>query len=152
MLFFSRTRRNESGALVTGVQTCARPIYYLVFGAMTSHAMVARSKNVNGRIPALAALADGIGDAQVRHRGTIGGSIANHDPAADYPAACLRLGATLVTDAPEIVADAFFTGLFETALGEHAIISAVLLRAPQRTDYKKFAKPATHPIGRESCR
>src|SRR3546814_861511 len=143
MLFFSRTRRNESGALVTGVQTCARPIYYLVFGAMTSHAMVARSKNVNGRIPALAALADGIGDAQVRHRGTIGGSIANNDPAADYPAACLGLGATIVTDAHEIVADDFFTGLFETALEEHEIIRAVRFPAPKKAAYMKFANPAS---------
>src|SRR3546814_11605941 len=76
----------------------------LVIGAMTTHATVARSKDVNGRIPALAALAEGIGDAQVRHRGTIGGSIANNDPAADYPAACLGLGATHVTH-PQIGSD-----------------------------------------------
>src|SRR3546814_9919949 len=93
---------------------------------------VCSSDLVRDRIPALAALAEGIGDAQVRHRGTIGGSIANNDPAADYPAACLGLGATVVTDSREIAADDFFTGLFETALEEHEIIRAEIGRASGR--------------------
>ena len=83
---------------------------------MTTHATVAASDAVQAAIPALATLAGGIGDQQVRHRGTIGGSVANNDPAADYPAGCLGLGATIVTDRREIAADDFFRGLFQTAL------------------------------------
>ena len=88
----------------------------LVIGAMTEHAAVAGSALVRARIPALAQLADAVGDPQVRNRGTIGGSIANNDPAADYPAGLLGLGATIATNRREIPADDFFTGLFETAL------------------------------------
>src|SRR5439155_16397214 len=88
----------------------------IVIGAMTRHADVAHSDTVKAAIPALADLADGIGDPQVRNRGTIGGSIANNDPAADYPGAVVALGATITTNKRKIAGDDFFTGMFETAL------------------------------------
>ncbi len=116
----------------------------VVIGAMTSHAAVAGSDVVRAKIPALAALADGIGDPQVRNRGTIGGSVANNDPAADYPAACLGLGATIVTTEREIAADDFFTGLFETALGKGELITAVCFPVPAKAAYVKFPNPASH--------
>ena len=112
-------------------------------GAMASHAAVAGSAAVKGAIPALADLADGIGDPQVRNRGTIGGSIANNDPAADYPAACLALGATIKTDRREISADDYFQGLFETALEEDEIITAVSFPAAEKAAYMKFPNPAS---------
>ncbi len=112
-------------------------------GAMTTHAAVAASKDVQGAIPALASLADQIGDAQVRNRGTIGGSIANNDPAADYPAACLGLGATIVTNSREIAADDYFKGLFETALEDGEIITAVRFPVPAKAAYAKFPNPAS---------
>ena len=115
----------------------------VVIGAMTTHALVARSAAVKGSIPALAALADNIGDAQVRNRGTIGGSVANNDPAADYPAACVGLGATIRTDRREIAADDFFTGLFETALEDGEIVTAVSFPVPERACYMKFPNPAS---------
>ncbi len=115
----------------------------LIIGAMTRHADVARSEIVAAALPALAALADGIGDAQVRHRGTIGGSIVNHDPAADYPSAVLGLGATVVTDRREIGADDFFTGLFATALEEGEIVTEVRFPLPKRAAYVKFPNPAS---------
>ena len=94
-------------------------------------------------IPALAKLAGGIGDPQVRNRGTIGGSIANNDPAADYPAGVLGLGATIVTNKREIEADDFFTGLFSTALGEDEIITAVKFPVPEKAGYAKFEQRAS---------
>ena len=112
-------------------------------GAMTTHAAVAHSSEVQKAIPALAKLADGIGDPQVRHRGTIGGSIANNDPAADYPAACLGLGATIVTNNREIGADDFFDGLFTTALDDGEIVTAVRFPKPKRAAYMKFPNPAS---------
>ena len=115
----------------------------VVIGAMTTHAAVAGSTDVAGKIPALAALAGGIGDPQVRNRGTIGGSIANNDPAADYPAACLGLGATIVTNSREIAADDFFQGLFETALEDGEIITAVSFPAAEAACYMKFENPAS---------
>lgn len=115
----------------------------LVIGAMTRHADVAASAQVKASIPALASLAGGIGDPQVRHRGTIGGSIANNDPAADYPAACLGLGATIVTDQREIAADQFFTGLFSTALKPGELITAVRFPIPLGAAYVKFDNPAS---------
>lgn len=111
--------------------------------AMTPHATVAASKPLRDTIPALALLAGGIGDQQVRHRGTIGGSIANNDPAADYPAGCLGLGATIVTDRGEIPADDFFQGLFQTALESDEIIVAVRFPRPDQAAYVKFANPAS---------
>jgi len=115
----------------------------VTIGAMTTHAAVAGSSDVKGAIPALAHLANEIGDPAVRHRGTIGGSIANNDPAADYPAACLGLGATIVTSSREIAADDFFQGLFETALDEEEIITAVRFPKPKRAAYMKFPNPAS---------
>ncbi len=115
----------------------------IVVGAMTTHAKVASDATVQARIPALAALAEGIGDPQVRNKGTLGGSIANADPAADYPAALVGLGATVRTDKREIAADDFFTGLFETALADDEIITAVAFPIPERAAYAKFPNPAS---------
>ena len=115
----------------------------LVIGAMTRHADVAESQDVQAAIPALAALAGGIGDKQVRAMGTIGGSLANNDPAADYPAAALALGATIVTTEREIPADDYFQGLFATALEEGELITAVRFPIPRRAAYMKFRQPAS---------
>lgn len=112
-------------------------------GAMATHASVAGSRDVKALIPALAALAGIIGDAQVRNRGTIGGSVANNDPASDYPAACLALGATIRTNEREIAAADFFTGLFETALNDSEIVMAVSFPAPEKAAYAKFPNPAS---------
>ena len=115
----------------------------VTIGAMTTHGAVAASKDVKSAIPALAHLAGEIGDPQVRHRGTIGGSIANNDPAADYPAGCVALGATIVTSKREISADDFFRGLFETALEADEIVTAVRFPKPKRAAYMKFPNPAS---------
>ena len=115
----------------------------LVIGAMTTHAEVAASDVVRSAIPALAALAGHIGDPQVRNRGTIGGSIANADPAADYPAAIVGLNATISTDRRSIAADDFFTGMFETALEEDEIVTAVSFPKPEKAGYEKFPNPAS---------
>jgi carbon-monoxide dehydrogenase medium subunit len=112
-------------------------------GAMTTHAAVALSAEVRRAIPALAELAEGIGDPMVRNMGTLGGSIANADPAADYPAALLGLGATVQTDQRSIAADAFFTSLYETALQPGELITAVSFPVPQRAAYVKFRQPAS---------
>ncbi len=112
-------------------------------GAMARHAAVATSEVVQSAIPALAELASVIGDPAVRHRGTIGGSVANNDPTADYPAACLALGATIVTNRRRIAAADFFTGLFETALGEDEVIVALEFPRPVRAAYRKFRNPAS---------
>ena len=115
----------------------------LTIGALTTHAEVASSAEVKKAIPALAALADGIGDPAVRNRGTLGGSLANNDPAADYPAAALGLGATVKTDGREIAADAFFKGMFETALKPGEVIVSVAFPAPEKAAYMKFPNPAS---------
>ena len=115
----------------------------LTIGAMTRHAVVAADDAVKQAIPALAVLAGGIGDPLVRNRGTIGGSIANADPAADYPSAVLGLGATVITDRREIAGDSFFTGLFETALVDGEIITAVRFPVPLRSGYMKLPHPAS---------
>lgn len=115
----------------------------VTIGAGVTHAEVAGSAEVAGAIPALADLASHIGDPAVRHRGTIGGSLANNDPAADYPAAALGLGATIVTNSREITADDFFTGLFETALNDGEIITAVRFPVPAKAGYEKFPNPAS---------
>ncbi len=112
-------------------------------GAATTHAAVAASSEVAAAIPALAKLASCIGDPQVRHRGTLGGSVANDDPAADYPAAVLGLGATVVTDRREIPADDFFQGMFTTALEDGEIIVRIVFPIPARAGYAKFANPAS---------
>jgi aerobic carbon-monoxide dehydrogenase medium subunit len=115
----------------------------LIIGAMTPHAEVAASAEVLKTLPALAALAEGIGDPLVRNRGTLGGSIANADPAADYPAAVVGLGATVVTNRRSITGDDFFKGLFETALQADEIITAVRFPIPQRAAYAKYRHPAS---------
>ena len=115
----------------------------IVVGAMTRHADVATSAAVHQAVPALAALAGMIGDPAVRARGTIGGSLANNDPAADYPAAALALGATIVTNKRELAAEAFFKGLFETALGDGEIIIKVRFPIPEKASYEKFRNPAS---------
>ena len=125
---------------MAGIATTARN---LVIGAMTRHAEVAASAAVREAIPALAELAGMIGDPAVRHRGTLGGSIANNDPNADYPAACLGLGATIVTTKRRIEADDFFLGLFETALEGDEIIREVSFPIPKKAAYQKFRNPAS---------
>jgi carbon-monoxide dehydrogenase medium subunit len=116
---------------------------HVTIGAMTRHADVAASQELLGALPALCDLAGGIGDPQVRNRGTMGGSVANNDPAADYPAACLALGATIVTDRREIAADDYFLGLFQTALEEDEIITAIRFPRPVCAAYEKFKNPAS---------
>lgn len=115
----------------------------IVIGALTTHADVAASSVVKQSIPALAALAEGIGDRQVRNRGTIGGSIANNDPAADYPAAVVGLNATVQTNKRKIAADDFFKGLYETALASDEIVTAVSFPIPKKAAYVKFPQPAS---------
>src|SRR5919109_1459330 len=115
----------------------------LVIGAMTRHAEVASSPVVQEAIPALAHLANEIGDPAVRHRGTLGGSIANNDPNSDYPAAVLGLGATVITTKRRIEADDFFKGLFETALEPDEIITKVQFPLPKKAAYVKFRNPAS---------
>jgi carbon-monoxide dehydrogenase medium subunit len=115
----------------------------VTIGAMTRHAEVAFSADVKKAIPALAALAGMIGDRMVRNMGTLGGSVAHNDPAADYPAAVLGLGATVITNKRKIAADDFFKGMFETALQAGEIITAVSFPAPKRAAYMKFKNPAS---------
>ena len=115
----------------------------LVIGAMTRHAEVAESKVVRAALPGLAALAESIGDPHVRNSGTIGGSVANNDPAADYPAAVLALGATIVTSKRQIAADQFFKGLFTTALDEDEIITRLSFPLGAKFAYAKFHNPAS---------
>ena len=124
-----------SGIKVTGKK--------VIIGATTTHAEVANSKNVKKAIPSLAALAEGIGDPQVRNRGTIGGSIANNDPAADYPSACIALNATINTNNRKIDAEFFFRGMFETSLKKTEVIEAVEFEIPQKSSYQKLPNPAS---------
>lgn len=115
----------------------------VTIGAATTHVEVATDAALKKAAPAVAYLASHIGDPHVRHRGTIGGSIANNDPAADYPAAMLALGATIVTNSRKITAEDFFTGLFETALGDGEMVTAVRFKAPAKAGYAKFPNPAS---------
>lgn len=115
----------------------------LVVGAGCTHAEVAESPEVKKAIPALAGLAAHIGDAQVRNRGTLGGSLAHADPAADYPAAVVALGATIVTDRRELPADGFFQGLYTTALQPDEVIVRVKFPVPERAGFAKFPHPAS---------
>ncbi len=115
----------------------------LRIGSISTHADVASSKEVGKSIPSLATLADGIGDPQVRNRGTIGGSIANNDPAADYPSACLALNATIHTNKRKIPADKFFKGMFETDLKKGELIEAIEFEVPEKSGYAKFPNPAS---------
>ena len=125
---------------LSGIELRGRSI---VIGAMTRHAEVADSRIVQENLPALAELAGEIGDPHVRNMGTIGGSLANNDPNADYPAAALGLGATIVTNKRRIAADEFFTGMFETALGADEIVTKVMFSLPKKAAYVKFANPAS---------
>ncbi len=111
--------------------------------AGTTHQDVTMSKDVNKAIPALAQMVGKIGGVHVRHKGTIGGSLANNDPAADYPSACLGLGATIETNKRKIEADKFFTGMFETALKNDEIIIAVHFPIPKKASHQKFPNPAS---------
>lgn len=115
----------------------------LVIGAMATHNDVATSRTVYDALPGILHLAEGIGDPQVRNRGTIGGSLANNDPAADYPAAALALGATFVTNKRSIAADQYFQGLFSTALEDDEILTAISFPVTKRFGYAKFANPAS---------
>jgi aerobic carbon-monoxide dehydrogenase medium subunit len=130
-------------AALPGLTTMAVSGSDVTIGAMTTHAKVAASAEIKAAIPALAMLAGLIGDPQVRHRGTIGGSIANADPSADYPAAAVGLGATIITDRREIAADSFFMGMFQTALEPDEIIVAVRLPIPDAAGYAKFRSQAS---------
>ncbi len=115
----------------------------VTIGAATTHADVAGNADLQAKCGGVACLAAGIGDPAVRHKGTIGGSIANNDPAADYPAAMLALGATIKTNAREIAADDFFVGMFETALEDDEVIVSVSFDAPAKAAYAKFPNPAS---------
>lgn len=115
----------------------------VTIGAATTHYDVAHDAKLAKVCPAFAYLASMIGDPAVRHRGTIGGSIANNDPAADYPGALVALGATIVTNKRKVAAEKFFTGLFETALKEGEIVTAVTFTAPAKAGYEKFRNPAS---------
>lgn len=115
----------------------------LTIGAAVTHAEVAASQQVKQTLPALAELAAHIGDPHVRHMGTLGGSVANNDPAADYPAAALALAATIHTNSRTIAAEDFFTGLFETALQEGELITKLDFKIPAKAAYAKFANPAS---------
>ena len=115
----------------------------LVIGAMTRHADAANSPVLQQLLPGLASVPASVGDPQVRNRGTIGGSIANNDPNADYPAACLGLGATIITNKRRIAADDFFTGMFSTALEDGEIITKISFPVAKKAAYEKFKHPAS---------
>jgi carbon-monoxide dehydrogenase medium subunit len=125
---------------LTGIEEAGRSV---TIGAMTPHVEVATSAVVKEAIPALAYLAGLIGDPAVRHRGTIGGSLANNDPNADYPAAALGLGATIITNKRRIEADDYFKGLFETALEADEIVAKVQFPKVNKAAYVKFPNPAS---------
>jgi carbon-monoxide dehydrogenase medium subunit len=130
-------------AAIPGLSGVSREGDVLAIGAMTTHAAVSADKTVLAAIPGLACLAAGIGDQQVRNRGTIGGVLANNDPAADYPAAALALNATIVTDRARHAADEYFQGMFSTALAEGEIITRVEFPVPTGFAYAKFRHPAS---------
>ena len=129
-----------SGLKNTGVKVGPKSV---TIAAGTTHAEVAGDKGLKKAIPGLAGLAGGIGDPHVRHKGTIGGSIANNDPAADYPAAALGLGATIHTSDRKLAADKFFTGMFSTALKGSEIVTDVEFPIPKKSGYAKFPNPAS---------
>jgi len=130
-------------SLVEGMDTVEQKGRSIVIGAMARHADVAKSPIIREVLPALADVPGSVGDPQVRNRGTIGGSIANNDPNADYPAAVLALGATLQTSKRSFAADDFFTGLFSTALEENEILTEIAFPVPQSFAYAKFDQPAS---------
>ena len=115
----------------------------VIIGATTKHVEVANSKELKKTIPSLSSLAEGIGDPQVRNRGTIGGSVANNDPSADYPSACVALNATIHTNERKIEASKFFKGMFETALKKGELIEAIEFQIPEKSSYQKHPNPAS---------
>ena len=125
---------------LSGIKVSGKTV---TIGSTTRHAEVANSKEIKKAIPSLSALAEGIGDPQVRNRGTIGGSIANNDPSADYPSACIALNALIHTNNRKIDAEIFFRGMFETALKKGEIIEAVEFEIPQKSSYQKWPNPAS---------
>ena len=125
---------------LSGIKVSGKSV---TIGATTKHAEVAASKDVQKAIPALAKLAGNIGDAQVRNRGTIGGSISNNDPSACYPSACMALNAVIHTNSRKIPAEKFFTGMFETALKKCELVEAVEFEVPEKADYQKHPNPAS---------
>ena len=125
---------------LSGIKVSGKSI---VIGATTKHVEVANSKEIKKTIPSLASLAEGIGDPQVRNRGTIGGSIANNDPSADYPSACIALDATIHTNERKIEASKFFKGMFETALKKGELIEAIEFKVPEKSSYQKHPNPAS---------
>ena len=125
---------------LSGIKVSSKSIK---IGATTTHAEVTDSKEVGKSIPSLAVLAEGIGDPQVRNRGTIGGSIANNDPAADYPSACLALNATIHTSKRKIAADKFFKGMFDTDLKKGELIESIEFEVPEKSAYAKYPNPAS---------
>ena len=125
---------------LSGIKVSSKSIR---IGAVTTHAQVAASKEVGKSIPSLSVLAEGIGDPQVRNRGTIGGSIANNDPAADYTSACMALNAIIHTNKRKISADKFFKGMFETDLKKGELIEAIEFEVPEKSAYAKYPNPAS---------
>ena len=125
---------------LSGIKVSGKTV---TIGATTKHSEVASSKDVKKAIPSLAALAEGIGDPQVRNRGTIGGSIANNDPAADYPSACIALNAIIHTNNRSIDAEKFFRGMFETCLKSNEVIEAIEFSIPEKSSYQKLPNPAS---------
>jgi aerobic carbon-monoxide dehydrogenase medium subunit len=115
----------------------------ITIGAMTTHYAIMSNPDIQAKIPGLAKMASWIGDTQVRHRGTMGGSLANNDPSACYPAAVLALGATIVTDRRRVPAEEYFQGMFTTALGLDEIITSIEFPIPEKSNYEKFRNPAS---------
>jgi carbon-monoxide dehydrogenase medium subunit len=128
---------------IDGLRGVKREGDALVIGALTRHYEVATAAAVKAAIPALAGMAATIGDTQVRNRGTMGGSVANNDPSADYPAALLAMGATIETDRRSIAADDFFTGIFATALEVGELVTAIRIPVPEKAGYAKMKNPAS---------
>ena len=129
-----------TGLGLAGITTAADKI---TIGAMTTHGEIFANKDVAARIPGLSKMAGWIGDTQVRHRGTMGGSLANNDPSSCYPAAALALGATIVTDKRRIPIDEYFQGMFTTALAPDELITSVEFPIPEKSNYEKFRNPAS---------
>ena len=125
---------------LSGIKVSAKSV---TIGSTTKHVEVANSKEVKKALPSLSALAEGIGDPQVRNRGTIGGSIANNDPSSNYPSACIALNATIHTNNRKISADKFFTGMFETSLKKGELIEAIEFQIPEKSCYQKYPNPAS---------
>jgi carbon-monoxide dehydrogenase medium subunit len=143
---FERSAQRIAAAFGVGCVLSLRPTREgntIVIGALTKHYEVATSAEIKAAIPALAAMAHTIGDTQVRNRGTMGGSVANNDPSADYPAALLALGATIKTDRRTVSADDFFTGMFATALETGEIVTAIHIPVPSKAGYAKMKNPAS---------